>query len=541
MEQQQTTPVLLVPERKTLPIEALRDSKLNHRAKIKDKDLAGLAQSIQTNGIIQALVVRDVLVQAAHEYQVVCGNRRWRAAILAGLTSVPADVYLNMPDDLAREFICVENLQREDLHPMDEAEGLVDLAQKYPDFKVLAAKVGKEPKWVRLIMQLVVLDPVIKKKFREDAFSLDHAIELARLPSPEAQREIFKWIMERWQGGNVGIGTLRDHIRQAYYLRIGKAPFPIEDPELVKAAGSCVVCPKRSGENPLLFPDIQEADTCTDAKCYQSKVEAHIARARVAWGKEHPTEPLVTLSSGWQNAPKGVLNRNEYEVVMGAKAKGPEVMHGIIMHGQEDFGKTVAFVKRKENEPGALSLKERKTKLEGKEKEIQTKQTTEEDLAAVPVVVQAIRSGKKLELDELQFIAIDAISRGYHDMLVRACKGMKLTPAENQYHVRDYSGALEANVLARVKDEKSLLFWLLEYHLYHHVGSSRDKVDGRTSKSSLITGGNPIHILAARRKVNLKETWATIHANFDQRRQRAQKRLGFDADPVVKPKETKKR
>jgi hypothetical protein len=282
----------------------------------------------------------------------------------------------------------------------------------------------------------------------------------------------------------------------------------------------------------LLFPDIKEADTCTDSKCYRTKVEAHIAQVRAAWGTEHPV-PLTDLSTGWQTPPKGTLGRNDYETVTG-KANDPNVRYGIITHGDQNFGKVVAYVIPNKS-TAAKPLQERKQLFQAREQEIDNRQRSEEDLTAIPLVVQSIRQSKKPTLEELLFLAVDVIGRGYHDMLVKVCKGKKLVPVENSYHIKDYAGAIEKDAHAQIKDEKSFIFWLLEFYLYHHVGAARERGDPRLSSSSILSEGNPIHVLAKRRGVNLKTTLESIQKDFDQRKERAQKRLGLTANEVKKP------
>jgi ParB/RepB/Spo0J family partition protein len=530
MEKQENTTLVTLsalrpPIRKNLPIDSLTESGLNHRTKITDKSVAGLAQTIRENGIIQPLVVRLHVNGVGGGLQVICGNRRWRAAKVAGLKEVPADVYgEDLTDAIAKNIIAVENIQRADLHPLEQAEELAELNQVYPDLKVLAAKVGLEAGYVRLIIQLTKLGVACRKAFLEEKFSLDHAIELARLPDEKTQAEMLKWMAQNQYDESVH--NLRNQIKRTYYLSIGKAPFPIEDATLYPVAGSCVTCPKRSGENPLLFPDIKEADICTDARCYDQKVALHIAKTQKLWSESHPDQPMVPLSSGWQQVKGGVLNRNEYDVVTGKAAKDPKVHTGIIVSGQEDLGKVVTFLKRSEKDPEPMTKQEKIGKYQSRERMIETVQTSEEDMVSIPAILKVIRASKKLTLEELQFIAHDAIARGYHDFLMKACKGMGLAIRETQYHTKDPSATLELNAQERIKDLPSLAFWLMEFSLYRHVGNAREH--------------NYIHQLAKARKVNLKEAMAPVQANAEVKKARARKRWGVADKPPAAKKAAKK-
>lgn len=167
-----------------LPISQV-ESYSNQPRKIFDEEaLAELADSIREHGIIQPLTVRKL---ASGYYQIIAGERRWRAARLAGLSEVPA-VVVDADDKKAAELALVENLQREDLNPMEEAAGFQSLMQTYHMTQEEAAqRVGKSRSAVANALRLLGLHPPVRALVEEGKLSAGHARTL--LPLPPALQE----------------------------------------------------------------------------------------------------------------------------------------------------------------------------------------------------------------------------------------------------------------------------------------------------------------------------------------------------------------
>ena len=147
--------------------------------------LAELADSIREHGVIQPLTVRKL---SSGYYQIVAGERRWRAARLAGLTEIPA-VVIDADDKKAAELALVENLQREDLNPMEEAAGYQSLIQTYHMTQEEAAqRVGKSRSAVANAMRLLGLQPAVRALVEEGTLSAGHARTLLPL-SPALQEK----------------------------------------------------------------------------------------------------------------------------------------------------------------------------------------------------------------------------------------------------------------------------------------------------------------------------------------------------------------
>lgn len=167
----------------TLPIAEVESNSSQPRKFFDDASLAELAESIRLHGIIQPLTVRKL---ASGYYQIIAGERRWRAARLAGLQAVPV-VVIEADDRKAAELAMIENLQREDLNPMEEALGYRSLIQQYHMTQEEAARrVGKSRPAVTNALRLLDLDPSVQQQITEGQLSAGHGRALVPL-SPAMQ------------------------------------------------------------------------------------------------------------------------------------------------------------------------------------------------------------------------------------------------------------------------------------------------------------------------------------------------------------------
>ena len=167
----------------TLPITDVESNSAQPRKYFDEAALAELAASIQEHGIIQPLTVRKL---SSGYYQIIAGERRWRAARLAGLSEVPV-IVIEADDRKAAELAMIENLQREDLNPMEEAAGFQSLIETYHmTQEEAAARVGKSRSAVANALRLLGLTPAVRKLVEEGKLSAGHARALVPL-SPSLQ------------------------------------------------------------------------------------------------------------------------------------------------------------------------------------------------------------------------------------------------------------------------------------------------------------------------------------------------------------------
>ena len=162
----------------TLPIEYMQRGKYQPRKDINPEKLQELADSIKAQGIIQPIVVRQI----AHEkYEIVAGERRWRAAQLAGLTQVPI-VIKDIDDRAAMAMALIENIQREDLNPLEEAEALRRLLDEFEmTHQLIADAIGKSRTTVTNLLRLLDLHPDVKKLLLGNQLEMGHARALLSL------------------------------------------------------------------------------------------------------------------------------------------------------------------------------------------------------------------------------------------------------------------------------------------------------------------------------------------------------------------------
>lgn len=167
----------------SLPISQVETCSSQPRKRFDDESLQELADSISQHGIIQPLTVRKL---SSGYYQIIAGERRWRAARLAGLQEVPV-IVIEADDRKAAELAMIENLQREDLNPMEEAAGFQSLIESYHMTQEEAAqRVGKSRSAVTNALRLLGLTPSVRKLVDEGKLSAGHARALVPL-SPSLQ------------------------------------------------------------------------------------------------------------------------------------------------------------------------------------------------------------------------------------------------------------------------------------------------------------------------------------------------------------------
>ena len=175
----------------TLPLSQIENCAGQPRKIFDEEKLEELADSIREHGIIQPLTVRKL---SSGYYQIIAGERRWRAARLAGLTEVPVNI-IEADDRKAMELAMIENLQREDLNPMEEAEGYRSLIEQYEMTQEQAAqRVGKSRSAVANAMRLLQLSQDIRMLVENEDLSAGHARALLPL-SPALQAEAVKTIL----------------------------------------------------------------------------------------------------------------------------------------------------------------------------------------------------------------------------------------------------------------------------------------------------------------------------------------------------------
>ncbi len=168
------------------PIEEIKPNRHQPRKTFSNEKLDELAASIREKGVIQPLVVR----KKADHYELIAGERRWRAAQKAGLREVPV-VIQDVSDDTALEMALIENIQREDLNAVEEAEAFHALLEKFAlSQEELARRVGKDRSTIANALRLLKLPAEIKRDIVEDRLSMGHARAMLAIELPEQIKKI---------------------------------------------------------------------------------------------------------------------------------------------------------------------------------------------------------------------------------------------------------------------------------------------------------------------------------------------------------------
>jgi len=305
--------MITASEYRDLPLECLAESANNPRRRFDESALIELADSIRTQGILAPLVVRPV----GQHFEIVAGARRFRAAQIVGLETAPVRI-VELSHAQALEASIVENLQRRDVHPLDEAQGFAVLMRlEEPKYSIeqVSAKCGKGPAYVAARLRLTELAAEVVDAFAKDEIGVGHALLLAKL-QPEQQLEVLNaCYQEQYSNGNkakrilLPVRHLQQWIEHNVFLELTSAPFSKVEAELVPEAGACSDCSKRTGHNRLLFDGMEpKNDSCSDPQCYAAKIEAHVRQAIAA----KPKLVQISTAYGAQKEGSSVVPRNRY-------------------------------------------------------------------------------------------------------------------------------------------------------------------------------------------------------------------------------------
>jgi ParB family chromosome partitioning protein len=220
----------LAPGHVLLPLDAIRPGAAQPRRQFAEPELAALAESIAAQGLLQPVVVRRLPAAPAADtpagppaYELVAGERRWRAARMAGLDRIPA-VVKEASDRDVLEMALVENLQREDLNPIEVAEAYRALVEDFAlTQESIARRVGKQRSTVANHLRLLRLPTEIRDALRAGTITMGHARAVLGLENPALELEAFRRVL-------AGRLSVRETERLVQQLRAGR-PAPRRSPE----------------------------------------------------------------------------------------------------------------------------------------------------------------------------------------------------------------------------------------------------------------------------------------------------------------------
>jgi len=235
--------------------------------------LEELARSMREKGQLQAILCRPSPTSDDGGLEVVYGERRYRAAKIAGLETILTTVR-DIDDADVLDLQVLENDQREDTHPLDQAEAFAEMVKRGRTPAQIAERIGRDPSYVAKRIALLQLCKEAREALDEEKITLTVALLLARLPDKKLQADALQSVLDDSCDGPMPAAKVGKLIEDQFMLRLESAPFETTDAKLVPKAGACSACPKRTGAQRELFSDVKNPDLCTDQACYDTKVEA---------------------------------------------------------------------------------------------------------------------------------------------------------------------------------------------------------------------------------------------------------------------------
>ncbi len=273
---------------RSLLIDEIIPSKTNPRTVFHETPLQELAASIRQHGILEPLLVRTGRPEHPNGtlYELIAGERRLKAARLAGVERVPV-IVKDLTDEQTFDVQIDENWQRRDLEPMDEARGLKFIMERRGwTLEECSARLSKD---VRFLAQRLKLNDLIsdaQKALDEGKLPVTHAYLICRYGEAD-QKQIVKDVYGKDFSDNGYKATshnLKQVISTQFETRLASAVFNLNDKKLHPAGLTCSDCPQRVGANPTLFDPIDaKDDRCTNRTCFKSKSETHWQNLLVSW------------------------------------------------------------------------------------------------------------------------------------------------------------------------------------------------------------------------------------------------------------------
>jgi len=275
----------------------------NQRKNIeKEEGFAEFVASIKGGGV--RIPVHVIPVSGGKGiFELRAGERRYRAAIAAGLKTIPAIVHTGLDDSDAIDLTFIENKFRKDLAPMEEAAEIELLAGRFGgDVKAIAGRIGHSERWVRMRTNInaSLVKPwkkAVENDLRYRNWTVTHLTLIARLPAGR-QKQLLEDMGDYYPGPDLmSASDLKDFIGKGMKL-LSKAGWDLADETLVPKAGACSKCEKRSGHQPMLWFDsddqVDAGDQCMDGVCWQAKQMALLQRTAAGLREKHPD--LVYIS-----------------------------------------------------------------------------------------------------------------------------------------------------------------------------------------------------------------------------------------------------
>lgn len=291
---QQTTlkaPLATATAETDLDITAVFPSADNHRKTFNDTSLQELADSIREVGVLQAIAVRP---RTAGDYEIIYGERRYRASLLAGAKTIKATIYNNVTDNEAEDMSLSENLQREQVRPTEEAKAFKRLLEKGRyDMYSLVSRFGRSEKYIYTRLKLNELYAPIGELLDNEAITVSVAEEISTY-EPNIQKDVYEKHLKEDSGDNwtgYTLNLFRKHFEKCYTTDLEQYKFDKTE---------CKAC-VHNAANYNLFAEHNGCGHCTNRKCLEAKNAAHVAKETEKLLKSDPKLVIARPYYGSRN------------------------------------------------------------------------------------------------------------------------------------------------------------------------------------------------------------------------------------------------
>ena len=271
-----------------LKLEQIQPSALNPRKVYDEAALQELADSIKTQGLLNPITVRpvpDVVNRNCEQlYEIICGERRWRAMGLLKEKEI-AVIIRELNDDEAFEVMITENLQRQDIEPLDEATAYLALQGRGLSVADMSAKFGKSERYIRDRLKLNELILIFKEALAHDRLTLCSAIMLARLDE-DKQNEIADYHgyfhgtepVEGWKDIEpLSTQDIKDYLEDNFVTLDGAIFLPEDDWNKDQQPRLCSMCANNSSCQQSIWPELASKARCADGQCFKEKLSRYIS------------------------------------------------------------------------------------------------------------------------------------------------------------------------------------------------------------------------------------------------------------------------
>lgn len=314
-------------------LSEISPSPTNPRQQFDEAKLANLAATIRSTILLSPIILRKWPASWAKptkktKYELVAGERRFRAFQINGEKAIPSRI-CELTDSQVVRIQLIENAQREDIHPLHQAQAFERLVTMNDgNLADCALTLGHREDFMAKRLSLLQLIPPLKSAFEANELRIGHALMLAPLPASLQTEAMGTMRRKEWDHHSsqnveriISVTELAAFIKSNLMMVLSSAPWKLKDETLLPAAGSCQACSKRTGAAPSLFDDMElgKSDRCLDRDCFGLKRRAFFNR-EVEFAGSSKT-PLIQITSNYQPTPNektaGAIGTQSYSLMKG--------------------------------------------------------------------------------------------------------------------------------------------------------------------------------------------------------------------------------